>query len=891
MITDSIYHTLCGHDTREQQWNICLHDSKDRDVFVTEMTSSSGNSIIPERSLELITKRSIGHDCTIALTNQDVCCLSADNRIASLENVEWAESLVMPFEIKLRPPSLSAYAPYLNNGSNGQSFNNANFEYGQDGSGRNTQATFATADAPMHRFKNIASQYYRTLVGYLSAQRSGGVTHNGSAASSDEIRLEDHGDAPLDIVDITVNGTAFYNQGQDVDVIITDQQVSYDMEEWKDPDTGESRFVQYDWFNAELEAEILRTGDDQLPFLYRGSKRNSGEEQGGIIMNFPTDYRYRTNQTNTTYHGTHVASTVAGKFYGYASKANIYSINVLDSDETDLGFGYISTSYFGDFIRAFHKIKPVNPRTGRKNPTIVNASWGSSYANTLFNTYPAGITLADIDGYRHIDESTGNNRPTNGYYSSTNPPPDGDGTWSEENLAREFGIKFGFEGWDVGAGSLGVQRQVHELTREGIVFVNAAGNSDTYICNNFQVNNWVRTDNPAYDWASKLFNPTGSVLTVPVQVGPVSQQQPSLVQGNMSKSRVLFSGLGGINYHVAASPNVPGAITVGSVSNLKHERKTNFSNFGPAVDVYAPGEDVIGAYNSTGAADGKYGGAGLHQYYASIGGTSMAAPQVCGILACAASNRERFNPSEAINYLRTTGLSGAINANQGHFQSGTLARVDGTSLNNTYSTPLLSGCRFLDEHFLRDSENLVVRMMNPRAVLTRSFSAHPNFTNVNGVNTGYTDGKGGGIILNGGNYETLILGNARDTGIVNTVNNSLEEVFSRNGDTTSTTKGGQAANCRVGARLHQHDYVLDYSSGPKSWFLSEMKRMWKDERFQAQWYGRMGSNQKWPRPRLYMDAPTSMLSTLQPNHSEYSSEVAGGNSNARVVVRAIDPVE
>ena len=35
-----------------------------------------------------------------------------------------------------------------------------------------------------------------------------------------------------------------------------------------------------------------------------------------------------------------------------------------------------------------------------------------------------------------------------------------------------------------------------------------------------------------------------------------------------------------------------------------------------------------------------------------IQGTSMASPQVCGILACAASGRGRFTQDDAIGYLR-----------------------------------------------------------------------------------------------------------------------------------------------------------------------------------------------------------------------------------------------
>ena len=40
-----------------------------------------------------------------------------------------------------------------------------------------------------------------------------------------------------------------FNNGKHVDVVIVDEPMAYDSEEWYSPSTNTSRFVQYQWFN------------------------------------------------------------------------------------------------------------------------------------------------------------------------------------------------------------------------------------------------------------------------------------------------------------------------------------------------------------------------------------------------------------------------------------------------------------------------------------------------------------------------------------------------------------------------------------------------------------------------------------------------------------------
>ena len=72
--------------------------------------------------------------------------------------------------------------------------------------------------------------------------------------------------------------------------------------------------------------------------------------------------------TDVDGHGTHVASTVAGKTFGWAKNAAIYSITILDNPGRQI---IIPTAF--DCILGWHN----NKTNGR--PTVVNMSWGYGF--------------------------------------------------------------------------------------------------------------------------------------------------------------------------------------------------------------------------------------------------------------------------------------------------------------------------------------------------------------------------------------------------------------------------------------------------------------------------------------------------------------------------------
>lgn len=202
--------------------------------------------------------------------------------------------------------------------------------------------------------------------------------------------------------------TSAYNyclDGTGVDVVIQDSGLQVDHPEFQDA-AGNSRVQQINWYT----------------------------ESG--ISGTQSSNHYR----DLNGHGTHCAGIAAGKTYGWAKNARIYSVKVNGLEGgADYGTGISVTDCF-DVIKLWHRNKPIDPTTGLKRPTVVNMSWG-------YGTYFSGIT--------------------GGNYRGT--------SWTGSTKRTDYGMIGRFDGrFGVRVGS--VDSDVAELIAEGVIVCVAAGN-------------------------------------------------------------------------------------------------------------------------------------------------------------------------------------------------------------------------------------------------------------------------------------------------------------------------------------------------------------------------------------------------------------------------------
>jgi len=133
-----------------------------------------------------------------------------------------------------------------------------------------------------------------------------------------------------------------------------------------------------------------------------------------------------------------------------------------------------------------------------------------------------------------------------------------------------------------------------------------------------------------------------------------------------------IDGVGFDYYHRGSSPgSADGMICVGSIDNHSVEPKSTFSNCGPRLDIFAPGGYITSSVNSVEYPLTEDDPRNASYKISKISGTSMACPQVSGILACASEQNPSFNQDLALEYLVKHSKSNQLHfGNTGGYQDG-----------------------------------------------------------------------------------------------------------------------------------------------------------------------------------------------------------------------------
>ena len=327
--------------------------------------------------------------------------------------------------------------------------------------------------------------------------------------------------------------------GTGVDIVIMDSGVKNDHPEFQDA-AGNSRVKEIDWY-----------------------AESGGNMSGTLGASFYTE------QGN---HGTFCAGISAGKTYGWAKNADIYSIKIFDTDA-------VSDSTGMDLIRHWHN----NKGTGR--PTIVNMSYGYGYVTD------------GAHGAQASDTGSHWNTVTNQFDSWTY----GDSGYNSKNDV-DYKTDFRADGRPSNRNAT-ADAKLDQLIAAGVHVVISAGNGT-----DAQFNDTAVANNNYFDY----FNRPG------------------------------FNGNANVYYHKCGSPrttNNGNDIVVGSIGTISSvyysgglEQLSDFTARGPAVDIYAPGHNIISTCAVTEASYNQVDyPADTNFLIGRANGTSFAAPQVTGL--------------------------------------------------------------------------------------------------------------------------------------------------------------------------------------------------------------------------------------------------------------------
>ena len=364
----------------------------------------------------------------------------------------------------------------------------------------------------------------------------------------------------------TIDADSQYSlTGKNVDVVIMDTGVRWDHPDFLKP--GVSSFST----KADTRVrDILIHGAEEYGIDW--TAQGLTPPGSGSLANYTEANVLSSSSFNGSWHGSHVAGTAAGNQFGAAFEANIWTIACVD--RSDVGWSEPSDGF--DYIKVWHKNKPINPETGLRNPTVVNCSWGHRQFIRYDLTYNASFRGTT---YSRTQVNAASNAVPAVYFLETN------------SVYYEFTSR-------KTTGQTEADELVNDADCQNVVLICSAGNSNGK-----------------------------------------QEIKDGTDHGNQFTSGTFYYSSGyDAYYNRSGTPAITregeddAVIKVASIDSSRQsgsqERTSDFSDRGPNIDIWAAGSTVLSPFSS-GYDDPR--DTSFHNQY--LNGTSMASPNVTAIVA------------------------------------------------------------------------------------------------------------------------------------------------------------------------------------------------------------------------------------------------------------------
>jgi len=283
--------------------------------------------------------------------------------------------------------------------------------------------------------------------------------------------------------------------------------------------------------------------------------------------------------TDPNGHGTHVAGIMCGRTCGWASDSDIYTFT---TNLSGLTHGYNISSM--GYITTWHNSK------GNGKPTVVNMSWGVS------TYYPPNHPSHTIDV----------------------------GSWDPSAIPSSQYHMTRSQSYDT---------IIKNMISAGIFVVCSAGNKNSRIYDTTE-SGWNdgywyyfdSTNSQGYGVNEKMWA-TNDTATY----APDTSPRTDIVghEGKTCYYQATNRGQSPSNAWLQEGTSTRHDIAV--QAHQSNKNKSSYSNYGTPLRIWAPGDYIMSSYINSGSAV-QLGSTGY--YYNKLNGTSMAAPNVAGMLTC-----------------------------------------------------------------------------------------------------------------------------------------------------------------------------------------------------------------------------------------------------------------